>query len=90
MPHSPEDKKRALNRIKRIQGQCEGIQRSLEAGADCTPILQQIASARGAMTGLMTEILESYIRDEFVKPGEQAPGDEEIAVLLSLVRSYTK
>ncbi len=91
MPHSPEDKKRALNRIKRIQGQCEGIQRSLEAGADCAPVLMQMAAVRGAMNGLMTEILESYIKEEFaekLKPDSEA--GEDIGELVKLVKSYFK
>ncbi len=91
MPHSAEEKKKALNRIKRIQGQCEGIQRSLEAGADCAPILQQIASARGALGGLMSEILESYIREEFLgRASEQSLSEEQIVEFLALMRSYMK
>jgi len=91
MPHSAEDKKKALNRIKRIQGQCEGIQRSLEAGADCAPILQQIASATGALSGLMSEILESYVREEFLgQTGEQSLSEKQIAEFLGLMRSYMK
>ena len=91
MPHSAEDKKKALNRIKRIQGQCEGIQRSLEAGADCAPILQQIASAKGALSGLMSEILESYVREEFLDKTREHPlSEEHIVEFLGLMRSYMK
>ncbi|OAT77130.1 regulator [Mangrovibacter phragmitis] len=91
MPHSPEDKKRALNRIKRIQGQCEGIQRSLEAGADCAPILMQMAAVRGAMNSLMAEILDSYIREEFAgKLREESENGADIDELAKLVRSYFK
>ncbi|XXN62674.1 metal/formaldehyde-sensitive transcriptional repressor [Enterobacter ludwigii] len=91
MPHSPEDKKRALNRIKRIQGQCEGIQRSLEAGVDCAPVLMQMAAVRGAMNGLMTEILESYIKEEFAgKLNADSSSEQEIGELVKLVRSYFK
>ncbi|WP_336797696.1 metal/formaldehyde-sensitive transcriptional repressor [Erwinia aphidicola] len=91
MPHSPEDKKRALNRIKRIQGQCEGIQRSLEAGVDCAPVLMQMAAVRGAMNSLMTEILEIYIKEEFSgKLNPEGAPEEQIGELVKLVRSYFK
>ncbi|MEJ5113010.1 metal/formaldehyde-sensitive transcriptional repressor [Erwinia billingiae] len=91
MPHSPEDKKRALNRIKRIQGQCESIQRSLEAGVDCAPVLMQMAAVRGAMNGLMAEVLESYIKEEFSGKLTSVSGSEdEIGELVKLVRSYFK
>lgn len=53
MPHSPEDKKRALSRVRRIRGQVEALERALESGEPCMTILQQIASIRGAANGLM-------------------------------------
>lgn len=84
MPNSPEDKKRILARVRRIKGQCEALERALEAGAACGPILQQIAAARGAINGLMAEVLETHIRDEF---GADAEKNRE---LLALVRSYFK
>ena len=66
MPKSPEDKKRALTRVRKIKGQCEALERAIEAGADCAPILQQIAAVRGAVNGLMVEVMDSHIREEFV------------------------
>src|SRR5690606_41502028 len=65
LPHSPEEKKKVLARIRRIRGQCEGLERALEAGADCGPVLQQIAAIRGAVNGLMREERESELRDEY-------------------------
>ena len=64
MPHSPEDKKKALTRVRRIRGQAEALERALEAGADCAPVLQQLAAMRGAVNGLMSEILESHVREQ--------------------------
>ena len=37
---------------------------ALEAGADCAPVLQQLAAMRGAVNGLMSEILESHVREQ--------------------------
>ena len=77
-----------LARVRRIRGQCEALERALDSGADCAPVLQQIAAVRGAINGLMAEVLETYIREEFPDSGEgpEARGRE----LLSLVRSYLK
>ena len=52
MPHSPEDKKRILTRVRRIRGQAEALERALEAGEPCLHILQQIAAVRGAANSL--------------------------------------
>ncbi len=46
MPHSPEDKKRILTRVRRIRGQVDALERALEAGDPRLAILQQIAAAR--------------------------------------------
>lgn len=63
MPHSPDDKKRALARLKRIRGQSEALIRAVESDAACVDLLQQIAALRGAVGGLMAEVLESHLRE---------------------------
>ncbi|GHH47118.1 MULTISPECIES: formaldehyde-responsive transcriptional repressor FrmR [Gammaproteobacteria] len=91
MPHSPEEKKRVLTRVRRIRGQCDALERALEGGADCGPVLQQIAAIRGAVNGLMSEVLEAHIREDFGQPaGSDAQRAERVQELLGLVRSYLK
>jgi DNA-binding FrmR family transcriptional regulator len=88
MPNDPQDKKRILARMRKISGQCAGLERALETGSDCGAILQQIAAVRGAINGLMGEVLQAHIRDQFGAPeGEGGARTEE---LLTLVRSYLK
>jgi DNA-binding FrmR family transcriptional regulator len=91
MPHSPQDKKKALTRLRRIRGQTEALERALEAGADCAPVLVQLAAIRGAVNGLMAEILESHIREELGELGEADERHARLAQNMStLVRSYLK
>ncbi len=87
MPHSPEDKKKALTRVRRIRGQAEALERALEAGADCAPVLQQLAAMRGAVNGLMSEILESHVREQLSAPHSVDALAQDIT---TLVRSYLK
>ena len=87
MPHSPADKKKALTRVRRIKGQAEALERALEAGADCAPVLQQLAAIRGAVNGLMSEIIESHIREQ-VAAGQ--PPEALAKDLTALVRTYLK
>lgn len=69
----------------------EALERSLETGADCSAILQQISAIRGASHGLMSEIMEIHIRDELgqhdLTEVQKANRLNEVA---SLVRSYLK
>ncbi|MBL8264304.1 MAG: metal/formaldehyde-sensitive transcriptional repressor [Xanthomonadaceae bacterium] len=87
MPYTPAEKKKALTRLRRIRGQTDALERALEAGTDCGSVLQQLAAIRGAVNGLMAEVLESHLREEF---GEAAARDAGIQQAISLVRSYLK
>ena len=95
MPHSPEDKKNAINRLRRIRGQAEALERAIEAGSECRAVLQQLAALRGAVNGLMSEVLESHLRETFLNPENRLAPDSTLAQAsiddtMTLVRSYLK
>ena len=89
MPHSPEEKKRVLTRVRRLRGQLDALERALELGTDCGPVLQQIAAIRGAATGLMYEVLEGHIRETF-PPSPSGASEDQGEALIGLLRSYLK
>ncbi|MBQ0709210.1 MULTISPECIES: metal/formaldehyde-sensitive transcriptional repressor [unclassified Ochrobactrum] len=89
MPHSPEDKKRALTRLRRIRGQAEALERAVEAGTECAALLQQIAALRGAANGLMAEVLESHFRETFAQETKADP-DTQIDEIMRILRTYLK
>ena len=57
-----EQKKKLLNRLKRIEGQVCGIQRMIENDAYCNDILMQSAAVNAAMNAFNKELLASHIR----------------------------
>lgn len=89
MAHTTRDKEKLQLRVRRIRGQIEGLDRALTSEADCSKVLQQIAACRGAIDGLMAEVLEGHIRshvaDPEAKPSDRARATED---LIELVRSY--
>ena len=91
MPHTPEEKKRAITRLRRIRGQAEALENAIDAGTSCSQVLQQLAAVRGAVNGLMAEVLEGHLRENFgpeaVTTGDPAQTIDEVA---ALVRSYLK
>lgn len=93
MPHSPDDKKRALARLRRIKGQAEALERAIEAGVECRLLLQQIAALRGAAGGLMAEVLDSHLRDTIcplaAKAGA-APMPDDLNDIMQILRTYLK
>lgn len=91
MPHTAEEKKRVLARVRRLRGQCEALERALEAESDCGIVLHQLSAIRGAVSGLMTEVLESHVRGSFGHVPKSVSGrGEQVEELLGLVRSYLK
>ena len=92
MAHTVRERNKLMNRVRRIRGQISGIEKALEEDSDCGKVLQQLAACRGAINGLMAEILEDHIRFHVVDPdvdpeSEQAEATEQ---LVDLVRSYLK
>jgi DNA-binding FrmR family transcriptional regulator len=91
MPHTIKEKKQLLTRVRRIKGQADALETALEQGGDCSAILQQIAAIRGAVNGLMAEVLEGHIREHLGVaeiPAEQRSRDLENVV--AVLRSYLK
>jgi DNA-binding FrmR family transcriptional regulator len=92
MTHAVEEKQKLLNRIRRLRGQIDSIERALEAEAGCTEIMRLLTAARGAINGTMAEVVEDHIQLHMIdanrKPsrGEAQAADE----LLGILRSYIK
>jgi DNA-binding FrmR family transcriptional regulator len=64
----------------------------LTAEKECSEVLQLIAACRGAMNGLMAEVLEDHIRFHVGGEGKKgkSAGDSDTEDLVSVVRSYLK
>lgn len=92
MTHTVREKTKLLHRVRRLRGQVEAVERALEAEVGCERVLQLITACRGAMNGLMVEVMEDHIRTHVLDPAlepdsERARGAEE---LIDVVRSYLK
>ena len=91
MTHTVREKSKLLARVRRIRGQVEAIERAVEAEVGCADVLQVIASVRGAMNGLMAEVIEDHIRCHVTAP-LLAPKqrDEGAEHLIEVVHAYLK
>jgi len=89
--HTIREKQKLLNRVRRIRGQMEAVERALEEEKECGDIMQRIAGVRGALNGLMGEVLEDHIHEHVAAEGlavEQR--SEGAAELIDIVRAYLK
>lgn len=92
MVHLERDRKKLLNRARRIRGQIEAVERALEEDDQCSAVLQTIAAARGALNGLMAQVLEGHIREHVIDPGRKPTRAQLEAAdeLLDVVKAYLK
>lgn len=88
MGHTVDNKKTLMSRVRRLQGQLGSLEKALDADAECAAVLQQIAAVRGAVNGLMAEVLEGHLRQHLVPAdgGDSADLEDVIKVL----RTYMK
>jgi DNA-binding FrmR family transcriptional regulator len=92
MTHTVADKQKLLNRVRRLKGQVEAIERAVESGAGCTEVMRLLTAGRGAINGIMAEVVEDHIQmhmvDENRKPSrsEVQAADELVDVLRSYIR----
>jgi DNA-binding FrmR family transcriptional regulator len=92
MAHTIHEKQKLLARVRRIRGQVDGIERALNEESDCEQVMHLIAGARGAMAGLMAEVVEDHVREHLVDR-EKHPGALNVDAaekLLDVVRAYLK
>ena len=90
MAQAKSEKDKLRNRIRRVRGQIEAVERAIDDDKGCATVLHLIVAARGAMSSLMSEVIEDHIRLHVVDPikdAERARGAEE---LIDAVQAYLK
>ena len=92
MAHTIAQKKKLLNRARRIRGQVEAIERALEQEAECSDILHTLSACRGAMDALMAEVIEGHIRFHVLDPKRKPAGEQAHAAddLIDALKAYLR
>ncbi len=92
MGHVAKEKTKLLNRIKRMRGQLEAIERAVDADNECATVLQQATACRGALDGFIAEVIEDHIREHMVDPGKSRDSPQVAAAeeLIDIVHQYLK
>ena len=93
MSHTTKDKTRLLNRIRRVRGQLEAVEKKLQdEDHDPYEVLQTLTACRGGLNGLVASIIEGHIRLHVVNTETKLSADQAEAVeqLIQIVRTYLK
>ena len=92
MGHTTADQKKLRQRVQRIRGQLEAVDRALEEDRECGDLLQLIASVRGAMASLTAEVVEGHIRFHIVDPRKKPGSKQSLAAqqLIDVLKTYLR
>ena len=90
MTHVEKEKVKLLNRLRRLRGQLEAIERAVEADTECARVLQLATSCRGALDGFIGEVIEDHIREHMID-GDAPKNDPRVQAaeeLVEIVHAY--
>jgi len=79
-----------LNRVRRVRGQLDGVERALAAGDDCANVLMLLAACRGGVNSLMAEVLEDHIRLHLLQGRTKEASQDLADDLIDIVHAYFK
>jgi DNA-binding FrmR family transcriptional regulator len=90
MAHTLKEKQKLLNRLRRIRGQLDAVERALDQDAGCAAVLQQATACRGALDGLIAHVVEGHIREHVIDPRATSddPRAQSAEELIAIVHSF--
>lgn len=83
-PHA--DRKKLLDRLRRIEGQVRGLQRMVEEERYCVDVLIQVAAVRAALDAVALQLLEQHTHHCVQDAIRSGNGDEAIDEVLAVVK----
>ena len=90
MSQTEREKTKLLNRVRKLRGQLDAVERALQSDQDCGDMLMLMAAVKGAVSGLMAEVLEDHIRYHLTDASKEKIAPELADDLIDLVRAYLK
>jgi DNA-binding FrmR family transcriptional regulator len=90
MSHTIREKNKLIARVNRIKGQLDAFAKAIEVEQDCYQVIQLLSSCRGAMNGLMSEVVEGHIREHIVQAENKEEAAESAEELIDIMKSFLK
>ena len=86
-----ETRTKALGRLRRIEGQVQGLQRMIDNDAYCVDILLQISAVQGALDQVQKLLLGRHIEScvsEALRSGSKSERQQKIEELLDVFARF--
>lgn len=88
--HTIREKTKIIARVNRIKGQLEAFAKAIESEQDCYQVMQLLSSCRGALNGLMGEVIEGHIREHIVQAENKKAASDSGEELIDIMKSFWK
>ena len=91
MSHVVDQRKQLLARVNRLLGQMTALRRDIENAStdeECSSIMQQLSSIRGAVNGLSMIYLEEHVRKHIAQGRSESERQRAADDLLAALKSY--
>jgi len=85
-----EQKEGLLTRLKKIEGQVQGLQRMLREDKYCVDLLIQIAAVRAALDQVGIILFENHARKCLINALEEGRQEEMVDELVEVLRKFIK
>ena len=88
---SESEKKKLNNRLRRIIGQVEAVDRMIDDDEYCVDILMQLSAATGALAKVGEIVLEKHLRTcvaDAMESGKASEREKKLDELIKIFRKY--
>ena len=85
-----EQKKKIVQRLKRIEGQIRGLQRMIEDDKYCVDILIQVTAARAALDKVGLALFEGHTRNCLIDAIKDDQSDTAVDELMDVITRFIK
>lgn len=77
-------------RLKKVSGQINGIDKMLDEGRYCVDVLQQIVAAKAALNKVALIIIESHAKSCVVAAVKEDRAEQSIDELMNVLKQFSK
>jgi DNA-binding FrmR family transcriptional regulator len=83
-----EERRRMINRLRRLEGQIRGLQTMIESGKECGAVLTQVMAAKSALNQVGLHVVGHAMKSCLIE-GEDLSKDEVIDEAMKIFLKYS-
>jgi CsoR family transcriptional regulator, copper-sensing transcriptional repressor len=83
------DRKKILNRLRRLEGQIRGLQTMVESGQECEAVLTQVMAAKSALNQVGLHVVGHAMKNCMVTEDPSATRDEIVDEAIKVFLKYS-